>query len=195
MATPAVSRRAGSPWPVRIAAVALVVAAVVLVVLLLFRGGTYTVTGEFLNAGQLVEGNQVRVSGASVGTVEDVGLSENGQALVRFTVDEDYAPLRRGTRAIIRQNSLSGIANRFIDLHLGPADGAEIDDGGRLGPDETQTAVEIDEVFGIFDPRTRQALRDTIKGSADLLRGRGREINVAVRYLNPGQAVSRALAR
>ena len=195
MATPAVSRRAGSPWPVRIAAVALVVAAVVLLALLLFRGGTYTVTGEFLNAGQLVEGNQVRVSGASVGTVEDVGLSENGQALVRFTVDEDYAPLRRGTRAIIRQNSLSGIANRFIDLHLGPADGAEIDDGGRLGPDETQTAVEIDEVFGIFDPRTRQALRDTIKGSADLLRGRGQEINVAVRYLNPALSTGARLFR
>ena len=195
MATPAVSRRAGSPWPVRIAAVALVVAAVVLLALLLFRGGTYTVTGEFLNAGQLVEGNQVRVSGASVGTVEDVGLSENGQALVRFTVDEDYAPLRRGTRAIIRQNSLSGIANRFIDLHLGPADGEEIDDGGRLGPDETQTAVEIDEVFGIFDPRTRQALRDTIKGSADLLRGRGQEINVAVRYLNPALSTGARLFR
>jgi phospholipid/cholesterol/gamma-HCH transport system substrate-binding protein len=130
-----------------------------------------------------------------VGTVEDVSISENGLALVRFTVDEDYAPLRRGTRAIIRQNSLSGIANRFIDLHLGPADGAEIDDGGRLGPDETQTAVEIDEVFGIFDPKTRQALRDTIKGSADLLRGRGLEINEAVRYLNPALSTGARLFR
>jgi phospholipid/cholesterol/gamma-HCH transport system substrate-binding protein len=195
MATPAMSRRAGSPWPVRIAAIALVVAAVVLLALLLFRGGSYAVTGEFLNAGQLVEGNPVRVSGATVGTVEDVSISENGLALVRFTVDEDYAPLRRGTRAIIRQNSLSGIANRFIDLHLGPADGAEIDDGGRLGPDETQTAVEIDEVFGIFDPKTRQALRDTIKGSADLLRGRGLEINEAVRYLNPALSTGARLFR
>ncbi|HEX2127191.1 MAG TPA: MlaD family protein [Thermoleophilaceae bacterium] len=138
-----------------------------------------------MSGGQLVEGNLVKVAGSKVGTVEEVEISDNGLALVRFTVNDDYAPLRRGTRALIKQTSLSGIANRFIDLHLGPADGEEIDDGGRLSTSETQTAVEIDEVFGIFDPETRRALQDTIKGQADLLRGRGREINRAVKYLNP----------
>ena len=185
MAGPATSREAGAAWAVRIAAGVLVLVIVVLVALLLFRGGGYAVTGEFLNGGQLVEGNPVRVSGADVGRVEEVRISDNGQALVRFTVDDDYAPLRRGTRAMIRQTSLSGIANRFVELHLGPADGAEIEDGGRLSTDETETAVEVDQLFSIFDPKTRQALRDTIKGSADMLRGRGRQINRAVTYLNP----------
>ena len=106
-------------------------------------------------------------------------------ALVRFTVDDEIAPLRRGTRAIVKQTSLSGIANRYIDLHLGPDDGQEIDDGGRLGTDETQTAVELDQLFNLFDEPTRQGLRDTIAGSADMLRGRGREIRQGVRYLNP----------
>jgi phospholipid/cholesterol/gamma-HCH transport system substrate-binding protein len=124
-----------------------------------------------------------------------VRISEDGNALVRFTVDDDYAPLRRGTRAMIKQNSLSGIANRFIDLHVGPANGEEIEDGGRLGVDETETAVEIDEVFGIFDPKTRRALQDTIKGSAQMLRGRGREINRAVRYLNPALSTGARLFR
>jgi phospholipid/cholesterol/gamma-HCH transport system substrate-binding protein len=195
-AGPATSQGAGSPWPVRIAGVALIVAVVVLVALFLFRGGGgYTVTGEFLNGGQLVEGNPVRVSGADVGSVEEVRISENGQALVRFSVDDEYAPLRRGTRAMIKQNSLSGIANRFIDLHLGPADGTEIEDGGRLGTDETQTAVEVDQFFSIFDPETRQSLRDTIKGSADMLRGRGRQINRAVTYLNPALSTGARLFR
>jgi phospholipid/cholesterol/gamma-HCH transport system substrate-binding protein len=195
MATPATSRMDGSPWPVRIAAIGAVVVALAVVFVLLFRGDGYTVTGEFLSGGQLVEGNLVKVAGAEVGTVEDVRISDNGLALVRFTVNDDYAPLRRGTRAMIKQTSLSGIANRFIDLHLGPADGAEIDDGGRLDTSETQTAVEIDEVFGIFDPKTRQALRDTIKGSADTLRGRGREINRAVKYLNPALSTGARLFR
>ncbi|MBD0283515.1 MAG: MCE family protein, partial [Thermoleophilaceae bacterium] len=195
MATRAGRRRAGTPWPVRVAAIGFVVAAVVLVAVLLLRGGSYTVTGEFLSGGQLVEGNQVRVAGANIGTVEEVRISEDGNALVRFTVDDDYAPLRRGTRAMIKQNSLSGIANRFIDLHLGPANGEEIEDGGRLGVDETETAVEIDEVFGIFDPKTRRALQDTIKGSAQMLRGRGREINRAVRYLNPALSTGARLFR
>jgi phospholipid/cholesterol/gamma-HCH transport system substrate-binding protein len=196
MATAATSRRAGSSWPARIAGAGIVVVSVLLVALVLFRGGGgYTVTAEFLNGGQLVPGNPVRVAGADVGTVEDLSISENGEALVRFTVDEEYAPLRRGTRAMIKQTSLSGIANRYVDLHLGPADGTEIEDGGRLSTNETETAVEIDQFFSIFDPRTRQALKDTVKGSADLLRGRGQEINRSVEYLNPALSTGTRLFR
>jgi phospholipid/cholesterol/gamma-HCH transport system substrate-binding protein len=196
MATATTSRRAGSPWPARIAGAGIVVVAALLVALVLFRGdGGYTVTAEFLNGGQLVPGNPVRVAGANVGTVEDLSISENGEALVRFTVDEEYAPLRRGTRAMIKQTSLSGIANRYIDVHLGPADGTEIEDGGRLSTNETVTAVEIDQFFSIFDPKTRQALKDTVKGSAELLRGRGQEINRSVKYLNPALSTGTRLFR
>jgi phospholipid/cholesterol/gamma-HCH transport system substrate-binding protein len=196
MATATTSRRAGSPWPARIAGAGIVVVTVLLAALVLTRGGGgYTVTAEFLNGGQLVPGNPVRVAGADVGTVEDLSISETGQALVRFSVDEDYAPLRRGTRAMIKQTSLSGIANRYVDLHLGPADGAEIEDGARLSTNETETAVEIDQFFSIFDPKTRQALKDTVKGSADLLRGRGREINRSVKYLNPALSTGTRLFR
>jgi phospholipid/cholesterol/gamma-HCH transport system substrate-binding protein len=183
-------------WPTRVAVVGvLVVALVALAAMLLARGGEYTVTAEFVNAGQLVEGNTVRVSGADVGSVEEIRISDDGQALVRFTVDDDYAPLRRGTRALIRPTSLSGIANRYIDLHLGPAGGAEIDDGGRLGSNETETAVEIDQLLAIFDARTRQSLRDTLKGSADMLRGRSTEVNRAVKYLNPSLSTGARLFR
>jgi phospholipid/cholesterol/gamma-HCH transport system substrate-binding protein len=186
MASPATSGGGEGVRPVHVGVLGLLVAVVLVVVLLIARGGgEYSVTGEFLNGGQLVEGSPVRVSGGDVGSVEEIRVSDDGLALVRFTVDEDYAPLRRGTRAMIKQTSLSGIANRYVDLHLGPADGAEIDDGGRLGIDETETAVELDQLFGIFDPRTRQALRDTLKGSADMLRGRGRQIVRSVEYLNP----------
>ena len=44
--------------------------------------------------------------------------------------NDDYKPLRQGTRVLIKQGSLSGIANRYVDLQLGPANGGEIDDGG-----------------------------------------------------------------
>jgi phospholipid/cholesterol/gamma-HCH transport system substrate-binding protein len=196
MATATTSRRAGSPWPPRIAGVGIVVVAVLVVALVLLRGGgTYTVTAEFLNGGQLVPGNPVQVAGADVGTIEELQISEDGTALVRFSVDEDFAPLRRGTRAMIKQTSLSGIANRYIDLHLGPDNGTEIEDGGRLGTNETQTAVEIDQFFSIFDPKTRQGLKDTIKGSADLLRGRGQQINRSVKYLNPALSTGTRLFR
>ena len=183
-------------WPTRVVVAGVFVAAlVVLALVLLARGGGYAITAEFVNGGQLVEGSPVRVSGATVGSVEEIRISENGQALVRFSVDEEYAPLRGGTRALIRPTSLSGIANRYVDLHLGPANGEEIEDGGRLGTDDTGSAVEIDQLLAIFDTKTRQSLRDTLAGSADQLRGRADEINDGVEYLNPALSTGARLFR
>jgi phospholipid/cholesterol/gamma-HCH transport system substrate-binding protein len=86
---------------------------------------------------------------------------------------------------MIKQASLSGIANRYIDLKLGPANGEEIADGGTIGPDETATAVELDQIFNMFDPRTRKGLQDFFKGSAAMLQGKGNELRRGVHYLNP----------
>ncbi|HEY1357451.1 MAG TPA: MlaD family protein [Thermoleophilaceae bacterium] len=153
---------------------------------LMFRGGGgYSVTAEFEDAGQLVKGNQVKVGGTPVGSVKSVDVTSDGHAMVKFSVKGDYSPLRRGTKAIVKQTSLSGIANRYIDLQLGPQTGASIADGGKLGPDETESAVEIDEIFNLLNGPTRKSLKGVIKGSADMLRGRGRDIQRGTRYLNP----------
>jgi phospholipid/cholesterol/gamma-HCH transport system substrate-binding protein len=176
----------GAPTAVRAVVGGLIVlVTVAVVVLLVLAGGEYRVTAEFVNAGQLVKGSEVRVAGTSAGSVEEIEVSQDGTAEVTFTVDEDFAPLRRGTTAIVKPTSLSGIANRFVDLQLGPDEGEEIEDGGRLGLDETETAVELDEVFNLFDAETRQSLRDVIKGQAISLRGSGRELRRGVHYLNP----------
>src|SRR5919202_1963990 len=87
---------------VRCIAIALLVAAVFLVAFVLFGGGTYHVTATFENAGQLVKGNQVRVAGHTVGSVEGIDVSQDGMAEVKFSVGDDYAPLRQGTTATIK---------------------------------------------------------------------------------------------
>jgi phospholipid/cholesterol/gamma-HCH transport system substrate-binding protein len=164
-----------------------VLAAILIVGFLLFgNDGGYRVTAEFVNAGQLVKGNQVKAGGVPIGSVKDIDVTPDGRAEVTLQIDDDgYAPLRQGTRAIIKQTSLSGIANRYIDLQLGPHGGADIDDGGRIGPDHTETAVELDQVFNVLDPRTRKSVRDLVAGSATTLRGRGKDVQNAVHYLNP----------
>jgi phospholipid/cholesterol/gamma-HCH transport system substrate-binding protein len=153
----------------------------------LFRGdGGYSVTAEFVNAGQLVKGNEVKAGGVTVGSVKGIDVTPDGRAKITLGIsDSDYEPLRRGTRVLIKQGSLSGIANRYVDLQLGPANGAEIDDGGVIGSDQTATAVELDQIFNLFDKRTRTGLQDFFKGSATMLHGRGKELRGAVHYLNP----------
>jgi len=171
----------------RALAVALVLLAIVAVAALLFRGdGGYTVTAEFINAGQLVKGNEVKAGGVTIGSVKSIDVTEDGHAEVELGIsDSDYEPLRRGTQVMIKQASLSGIANRYVDLKLGPADGEEIDDGGVIGPDQTATAVELDQIFNLFNEETRTGLQDFFKGSATMLRGRGKELRNGIHYLNP----------
>jgi phospholipid/cholesterol/gamma-HCH transport system substrate-binding protein len=171
----------------RLFAGALVLLAVIAVAILLFKGdGGYRVTAEFVNAGQLVKGNEVKAGGVSVGSVKGIDVTPEGRAKVTLAItDSDYQPLRRGTRVTIKQASLSGIANRYVDLQLGPANGDEIDSGGVIGTDETDTAVELDQIFNMFDKRTRTGLQDFFKGSGEMLRGRGKELRRGVHYLNP----------
>src|ERR687893_1841966 len=171
----------------RALAAALVLLAVIAVAVLLFRGdGGYRVTAEFTNAGQLVKGNEVKAGGVTIGSVKEIDVTQDGRAEVSFSIDDgDYQPLRRGTRVMIKQASLSGIANRYVDLHIGPANGEEIEDGGVIGVDETGTATELDQIFAMFDERTRTGLQDFFKGSAEMLKGRGKEIRRGVHYLNP----------
>jgi phospholipid/cholesterol/gamma-HCH transport system substrate-binding protein len=166
--------------------VALLLALLLVLALTVFGGSSYRVTAEFDNAGQLVRGNDVRVAGAKVGTVRDIDVSQSGLAEVTFEIDDkDYVPLRRGTEAVVKLGSLSGIANRYVDLQLGPDSAADIPDGGRIGHDDTRAAVELDQVFSIFDERTRRGLQDVIAGSAKSLDGRGAELQRGIHYLNP----------
>jgi phospholipid/cholesterol/gamma-HCH transport system substrate-binding protein len=163
-------------------------------VVLLAGGGDYTVHARFVSAGQIVKGNAVKVSGVSVGSVGAIHLTDDGQADVELKVtDGAYAPLRRGTRAIIRQTSLSGVANRYVDLQLGGARGADIPGGGTLATDSTEAAVDLDQIFNTFDPKARAGTRKTIEFLRDFQAGSEDEANAALRYLNPALSSSSRL--
>jgi phospholipid/cholesterol/gamma-HCH transport system substrate-binding protein len=162
------------------------VVVVFLVAVLMFGGsGGYTVSADFQNASQLVNGNLVEVGGRQVGKVTAISLEPNGLARVKFTVDGDFSPLHEGTKAVIRSNSLSGIANRYISLQLGPTDADPIGSGGKIPAAETQSAVDLDQIFNTLDPQTRRGLQQLIRGSAQQLDGKGNLANESLKYLAP----------
>ena len=137
----------------------------------------------------------MQVSGVPAGKVEDIRLTDDGQAELTLSIDGDYAPLRRGTLATVRQASLSGVANRYVDLRL-PADRApEIPDGGVLEQDATTTAVDLDADLQHARPATRRDLQKVIKGSAAQHDGRGEQMNAGLLYLNPSLPASSRLFR
>ena len=122
----------------RTIAVVAVIAGSVLVVLTLFGNGDgYRYKMLFQTGGQLVPGNQVMVAGQPVGTIDSIELTDDAQAEVDVKLDR---PLLEGTTAQIRLTSLSGIANRYIALHMGPDPDAELPDGATLAADDDDLA-------------------------------------------------------
>ena len=158
----------------------------------------YKVKAVFLNAGQLVPGNPVQVGGGKIGTVDDIELNDQSQAVVTLKVDDDFGRLHEGTTATIRATSLSGIANRYVSLQPGPNNGGEIDDGGEIGADETAAPVDIDTLFNTLDDRTRKGLRNVIRGFGDQYDGKGEQAREATKYFSPflvsGSDLTRELA-
>ena len=104
-------------------------------------------------------------------------------------------PLRKGTQATVRQTSLSGIANRYVDLRLAPATAPSIPDNGIIATTNTTSAVDLDQLFNTLDAPTLKGLQDVIQGSASQYAGRGREARVGWAYLNPAIASSSMLFR
>ncbi len=171
-------------------------AVVVVVVLLLTSGGSgksYEVTAEFTNASQLVGGEVVTIGGTPAGKVSKIELSDDGNALITFTVDEDRAPLQRGTIAQIRSFSLSGVANRQIELTMPPEGqgGEEIESGGTMDQTETISEVDLDEIFNTLNEETAADFKKVVKGFARSTQGVGQQTNEGFKYLNPFLSTSR----
>ncbi len=152
---------------------------------LIFGKSGHEYTLEFQNAGQLVRGNQVRIAGRPIGKVTGISLTKDNRAAIKVTIDEPYAPLSRGTTAAIRAGSLSGQANKYIVLSLGPDNAPKYEDGATIGTDKTTTLVDLDTLFATLDPKTRQGLKDVINGSSTQYGNDGEKANEALKYFNP----------
>ena len=181
----------------RVAALAAVAIAIVAVVVILLSGGSsYQVKAIFTNASQLVPGDQVQVAGNPVGSVSKITLTPSGQAELTLTINNStYEPLHQGTDATVRLTSLSGIANRYVDLRLGSGTAAKIPNGGVIPTSDTTSAVDFDQLFNTLDGPTRKGLQNVIQGSAAQYANAGQKAQAAWQYLNPAVASSSLLFR
>ena len=181
----------GASTPARIAVVGAVLVAFALAVILIFGGDSgYKYTFQFETGGQLVPGNQVLNAGQVVGTVDSIDLTDDSQAAIAVTMEE---PLREGTSAIIRQTSLSGVANRYIALTPGPNNEPEIEQETVIGGVDTTAPVDLDQLFNIFQDRERRALQKFIEGNATVYAGEQEAANRAYKFLNPALSTSEKL--
>ena len=103
----------------------------------------------FVDATGVVKGDDVRIAGVKVGSVESIEVKDRTRALVTFTVEED-TELNESTHAAIRYRNLVG--QRYISLSQEAGDSEVLGDGGTIPVEQTSPALDLTVLFNGFKP-------------------------------------------
>jgi len=149
-----------------------------------FKAKPYEIKVPFQEATQLAQQSDVRISGVSVGKVQTIEQSPDGQqAQATMYIEDKYAPIPRGTRAILRTKTLLG--ETYVELTPGDTDGPELPDGATLAKANVAESVQLDEIFRTFDERTRAAFQEWMREGATAISGQGQSFSNALGELDP----------
>ncbi|GAA4544300.1 MlaD family protein [Amycolatopsis samaneae] len=108
---------------------------------------------QFSDVLGLNPGDDVRMSGVKVGSVNSVEPKDPKYAEVRFTVDRSR-PLSRSTRAALRYRNLIGQRYVALDSDV-PGPGEQLPAGGTIPVAHTTPALDMTALFNGFRPLFR----------------------------------------
>jgi len=158
---------------------------------------TYELRADLPDGANLVKGNEVRIGGARVGAISDIGVrtTEDGRNLAQITMKLEQAvdPLPRDSTLLVRPRSLLG--QKYVEITRGRSSrGFQSGDTIPLG-NATPAQVEFDELIDTFDEPTRDALATNTIGFGTALAGRGAGLNDAIAAFRPLLGDLRPVAR
>jgi len=149
-----------------------------------FKARAYEIKVPFNEATQLAQQSDVRISGVSVGKVQNIEVSPDGQqALATIDIEDKYGPIPKGTRAILRTKTLLG--ETYVELTPGDSEGPWLPDGATLAAANVAESVQLDEIFRTFDARTRAAFQEWMQEGAVAIGGRGQSFSNALAEFEP----------
>lgn len=149
-----------------------------------FKAKPYEINVPFKEATQLAQQSDVRISGVSVGKVQDIVLAPNGeQAMAKVDIQDKYGPLPASTRAVLRTKTLLG--ETYIELTPGDRDGPKLADGGILPAAQIAESVQLDEIFRTFNADTRAAFQSWQQEAALSIEGQGASLSYAFGEFEP----------
>ena len=197
---------------VAVAAVLLVAALVALVLVTRGEDDAYKVRAIFDNAGFVIPGEDVKVAGVKVGSVDDVQVTDDFKAAIVLRIDDEgYQDFRRDAECEVRPQSLIG--ERFVECTPTRTEGTgdelppeleEVEDGPgegeRLLPvQNTSRAVDLDLINNIMREPYRERFSIILNELGVGLAGRGEDLDAVIRRANPAlkevDSVLKILAR
>lgn len=112
-------------------------------------GSTHSYKAEFVDATSLVKGDDVRIAGVKVGSVQGISIVDRTRAMVTFSVASDTA-LTKSTHADIRYRNLVG--QRYIALTNEIGSTGVLDPGSTIPVGQTSPALDLTVLFNGFKP-------------------------------------------
>jgi phospholipid/cholesterol/gamma-HCH transport system substrate-binding protein len=177
-----------------LAAVSVVVAGIA-VVLIAGSGHSsdYRVAAIFDTANGMVSGQQVKIAGAVVGSVDSVQLAAGPKARIVMSVDRRFAPFRADASCSILPEGL--ISENFVACDPGHAATALPAPGKHGMPTvplaHTTVPFSLQDVLNVLSLPTDQRLQVLISELGIGLAARGQDLNGLLRRANPALQQSR----
>ncbi|MDH6243803.1 MCE family protein [Mycobacterium sp. OTB74] len=156
------------------------------VVMLLVGAGLVVVFGQFrfsasnsyhanfADASRLKAGQDVRIAGVQVGSVQSVKLKGDNTIDVKFNLDKRFQ-LYTSSRAVVRYQNLVG--DRYLEITSGPGDLRKLPPGGTIVKANTQPALDLDALLGGLRPVLKgldgQKVNEISNAVIEALQGQG----------------------
>jgi phospholipid/cholesterol/gamma-HCH transport system substrate-binding protein len=137
----------------------------------------YQVRVAFDEATQLASQSDVVIAGIPVGKVARVEPAPNA-TIATLNIERRYAPLRRDTRATLRDKTLLG--QTYVELTPGSRAATTIPERGLLDQRNVKPTTQLDELLNTLDPYTRKAYGTWQQGMAEAVTDRGDDLNSAI---------------
>ena len=148
---------------------------------------TYDLRANVPNAAQLVRGNEVRIGGARVGAVSTIEARRRADgtpyAQLELKLKKSIEPLPADSTLLVRPKSALGL--KYVEIQ--PGKGKDGFKAGSTIPVRSARPepVELDQVFNMFDAKTRRGAQNSLQGFGDGFAGRGTSLNTAIEALRP----------
>jgi len=161
---------------------------------------TYDIKVELPETSGLQKANQVRIAGTRVGLVSDLEAHQDPatgrvSAIADLKLEKSVEPLPADTKAIVQ--SVSTIGLKYLELEKGHSS-RPLKAGETIPAAQTREPVDINELFNMFDAKTRLAIQKNSINFGNGLAGRGLGLNETIATLRPlvtkGTPVLRNLA-
>src|SRR5215212_11096685 len=148
---------------------------------------TYSLKAEVPSAAALVRGNEVRIGGSRVGTVDSIAAKRRDDgssvAILGLKLERDQMPLPKDSTLLIRSKSALGL--KYVELTRGRSDEG-FGDGDTIPlTASTPAPVEFDEFVNMFDDKTRESMTTNIDAFGEAFAGRGVSLNQAIAAFRP----------